>query len=348
MKRLLAPVVGLSGRNNRFQAAPLVTLRDGHSGPIKERRGKVQVEGRIVNNLSTSRLINPGIEDDHRHAQRFLVMGPLACESTVAHVVTVIGGVDDDGIICQSLRFQCLEETRHGMVDSAYHPQVGSHVRTVLGIGVPAPEEAFTVDRGLQEIWLVLKNLGIVQPGRSHLIFFVQTIDCPWPGKMANTRSSVAIFRVTGVKPHVQGKRLVLGLIFKKLNTTIHDQLGLVAQGTIGLFLVERIATNPVKDIKMILRLPALGHLGVPFAGKTSPVTSLAKQVDVELPDRLGAGSIMPARRAITPSGQTGQDRGATDPTDRLADAGIGESRTTGSQSIDGRCFDQGVTVASE
>ena len=137
-------------------------------------------------------------------------------------------------------------------------------------------------------------------------------------------------------------------MIFKKLNTAIHDQLGLVTQGTIGLFLVERIATNPLKDIKMILRLPALGHLSVPFAGKTGPVTSLAKQVDVELPDRLGTGSIMSARRAITASGETGQDRGATDPADRLADAGIGESRTTGSQPIDGRCFDQGVTVASE
>ena len=56
----------------------------------------------------------------------------------------------------------------------------------------------------------------------------------------------------------------------------------------------------------------------------------------------------MPARRAITAPRQTGQDRGTTDPANRLADAGIGESRTTSSQPIDGRCFDQGVTVAGE
>lgn len=121
-----------------------------------------------------------------------------------------------------------------------------------------------------------------------------------------------------------------------------------MTQGTIGLLLVERVATDRLKDIEVIGGVPALGHLGVPFAGKTGPVTGFAKEIDVEFPDRVGTGGVMPARGAITASGKASQDGGPADPADGLANVGIGESCAPGSQTIDVGCLDQGVTVASE
>ena len=123
---------------------------------------------------------------------------------------------------------------------------------------------------------------------------------------MPNTRPTIPILGMAGIKPHVKGKGFVLRLVLKELNATIHNQLGLMTQRTIRLFLIERVATDRLKDIEVIGSVPALRHLGVPFAGKTGPVTGFAKEIDVEFPDRIRTGGIMPARRAITASGKPG------------------------------------------
>ena len=60
---------------------------------------------------------------------------------------------------------------------------------------------------------------------------------------MANSRTSIAVLGMAGVKPHVQGKGLVLGLALEKFNPPVHDQVSLVTERAVRLFLVERIAT---------------------------------------------------------------------------------------------------------
>ena len=120
-----------------------------------------------------------------------------------------------------------------------------------------------------------------------------------------------------------------------------------MTQGTIRLFLIERVATDRLKDIEMIGGLPALGHLGMPFTGKTGPVTGFAKEIHIEFPDRIRAGGVMPTRRAITASGKPGQDGGPADPTNGLAHVGIREPCAPGSQTINIGCLDQGMTIAA-
>ena len=94
---------------------------------------------------------------------------------------------------------------------------------------------------------------------------------------MPNTRATIPILGMAGIKPHVKGKGFVLRLVLKELNPTIDNQLGLMTQGTIGLFLVERVTTDLLKDIEVIGRIPSLGHLSMPFARKTGPVTGFTK-----------------------------------------------------------------------
>ena len=121
---------------------------------------------------------------------------------------------------------------------------------------------------------------------------------------MPDTWSTIPILGVAGIKPHIESKGFVLGLVLKELNPTIDNQLGLMTQRTIRLFLIERVATDRLKDIEMIGGLPALGHLSMPFARKTGSVTGFTKMIHIEFPDRIRTGGIMPARRAITASGK--------------------------------------------
>ena len=252
-------------------------------------------------------------------------------------MVAVIGGVDDDGVLGQALRLEGLEESADCIVDSAHHAQVGPHVGAVLGLCIPAPEKALAVDRGLEETGLALKDLGIVQSGRGNLVLLVQAIDRPGPGKVPNAGPTVTILGMAGIEPHVESEGLVLGLVLEKLNTTIYNQLGFMPQGTIRLLLVERVPTNPLKDIKVVGRIPTLGHLGVPFARKTGPVTGFSKEINIEFHDRLRTGGVMSARCPITASGKPSQDSGSTHPTNSLAYIGIGESCASSSQLVDVR-----------
>ena len=98
----------------------------------------------------------------------------------------------------------------------------------------------------------------------------------------------------------------------------------------------------------MIGRIPAFGHLGVPFSGKTGPVTGFTKEIHIELLNRIRSGGIMPARGSVTASGKPGQDGRTTHPADGLADEGIVEPGTIGGQLIDIGCLDQGMTVTSK
>ena len=157
-------------------------------------------------------------------------MRPLACEPTITHVVTVVGGVNNDGVIGQTLCLKGLDETPDGIVNSAHHAEVSPHIGAILGFGIPTPKETFTVDGGLKEIRLALKNLGIIQSGWCNLILLIQAINCSGPREMPDTRPTIPILGMAGIKPHVKGKGLVLGLVLKELNSAIDNQLGFMTQ----------------------------------------------------------------------------------------------------------------------
>ena len=122
VKSLLAPIISLPGGDNGLETATLITLRHWGTSPVKKGGGKIEVEGRIVDHLPTSGLGRTGIPYNHGNAQGFLVMGPLPREPTITHVVAVVGGIDDDGVIGQTLRLKGLNEAPDGVVDSTHHP----------------------------------------------------------------------------------------------------------------------------------------------------------------------------------------------------------------------------------
>ena len=89
-------------------------------------------------------------------------MRPFTRKPPVTQVISIVGGVNDNGIIRQTLRLKSLDEPADGVIDSTNHTQVSPHIGSILGFSIPTPKETFTVNGGLKEIRLVLKNFGII------------------------------------------------------------------------------------------------------------------------------------------------------------------------------------------
>ena len=49
-------------------------------------------------------------------------MRPLTREPTITQMISIIGGVYDDGVVGQALCLKNLDEAPDGVVNSAYHP----------------------------------------------------------------------------------------------------------------------------------------------------------------------------------------------------------------------------------
>jgi hypothetical protein len=56
---------------------------------------------------------------------------------------------------------------------------------------------------------------------------------------VSDSRTTIAVFGVARVKPHVEREGLAFGLVLYEFNPTIDDQLRLMSQAAVGLFLVE-------------------------------------------------------------------------------------------------------------
>ena len=165
---------------------------------------------------------------------------------------------------------------------------------------------------------------------------------------MPDTGTAVAVLGMTGIEPHVQGKGLVLGLALEELDPPVHDQVGLVAERTIKLFLVKGIASDLVVNLEVITRLEPFGHLGMPLARKPGPVPGLAENARVEMLDRLGGGEVVLPGGSETPPGQPGQNGRPADPTNGLTDEGVGEARALGSEPVDIGRLGQRMSIATE
>ena len=145
-----------------------------------------------------------------------------------------------------------------------------------------------------------------------------------------------------------QHKWLVGRLRLKEFDPLIDNQFGLVASGSIGLFLEIRITRDTFKDIKMRGSLKTFGHFGVPFPDKASAVAGFFQVVGKEQLDRLGPGSIRLIGSAETTRGETSQNRGSAHPANRVADKHVVESDAIGRQGVDGGRLDDLVSGASQ
>ena len=275
-------------------------------------------------------------------------MRPLACESATPHQVTVVGGVDDDRIITEPGFIQSGHEPADRTIDAADHPVVGAHVGLVFFRRIPSPEKTLTRNRGLKAVGQVFEDGGIVQARRRNGDILIHAIDGLRPRELADAGSTVAVFGMAGIEPKIECEGFVLGLAFDEVDPAVDDELGLMSQATVWEFLVKRIASDGFEFIEVILTLPALRHLGVPFSEVSRAIAVLAKDVRVEGFDRGGSGKLGVALGAVATTRQSGEDRGTADPADRLADEGILETGTLLGKSVDVRCFDHLVAITSK
>ena len=96
--------------------------------------------------MPRSRSRDPGVGDDEGDAEGFFVVRPLPGETAVSHVITVVGGVDDDGVFGEPGFFECFYKTADGEIDAADHSIVGANIDVVFFFGVPTPEVALAVE----------------------------------------------------------------------------------------------------------------------------------------------------------------------------------------------------------
>ncbi len=61
---------------------------------------------------------------------------------------------------------------------------------------------------------------------------------------MANPRPPIAVFSMTGVEPHIYGKRLSFRLLLDEFNPLINDHFSFMPQGTVRLSFVKRITAD--------------------------------------------------------------------------------------------------------
>ncbi len=99
---------------------------------------------------------------------------------------------------------------------------------------------------------------------------------------MSDTWSSITIFSMTRIEPHVQREGLALWLRLHKVNALIHDHFCFVANASVGLFFKKWIAADRLELIKMIL-LPKRGwHLSMPFPKVARSITVGSQEIGIQ------------------------------------------------------------------
>src|SRR6056297_1619106 len=164
---------------------------------------------------------------------------------------------------------------------------------------------------------------------------------------MADPRPAIAVFGMAGVEPEIQREGLIGGLRADEVDAAIDDQFGLMTQRPVGLFFVVRIASDRFEFVKVVLRTKAFGHLGVPLAKISGSIPVLFEQVAVKRLDGVRACRVRVGGRPETAPGQPGQDRRATDPTNRMTDKRVLESGTACGQSVNIWRLDDRVSVTT-
>ena len=286
--------------------------------------------------------------DDEGDLEGLFVVSPFAGQTAVPHVVSVVGGVDDDGVVGLAGGFEGGEESADGLVNAADHAVVGADVGLVFFWGIPAPIVALAGDAGFDEGGEAVEVFSGVEDGVGEVFVAVEVVDCFGPGELADAGSVVVVFGVGCVEPVVKGEGLILGLFFDEVDAVVDDEFGLVANGAVGLFFVEGVSADELVGVEMVGGFEAVVGMSVPFTDVAGAVVVLAEEVGVEGFDSFGAGVVGFAGGAVAASGHAGEDGGATGPADRVADDGIFEAGSFLGEFVDVGGVDIRVAVAAE
>ena len=97
--------------------------------------------------------------NDQWHAQGIIIVGPFACESPIALVVTVVSHEDDDGFLFATSLFELFEHAPHDAIESGDHSVIGSDVDLVLFRCIPTPKPSVAIHGLAEEFGLAFKDL---------------------------------------------------------------------------------------------------------------------------------------------------------------------------------------------
>ena len=342
-----APVAHFVATNERGEAATGVRVRGGEPGQFDEGGADIAVQRHFRENAPLFGFGQARIVNHERHAEGLIIVGPLAGEAAITKVVTVVRGVNDDGVIGEALFFELFDEAANNMVDAADHAKVGPHVGLIFFRRVPAPEEALTIDGFLEEVGLRFVDRRIVERRQGHFLVLIHPVGDLGPGEVTDAGALVTVFGVGGVEADLEAEGLVPGLLLDEVNAPVAENLGLMTRAAVLHFLEEGAAK------KLLSHIPHqggrfIGDVDVFLAEVAGAVAGILQHGEegsfaefrIERP-RLGAVE-------VTPLVGAGEEAGAADPASGGGDKGILKADPFPGEAVDVRCLDDGVARATE
>ena len=164
-------------------------------------------------------------------------MAPFTGKAAICHVVAIVRGIDDHGIVSQTLLFEGLDQLSDHPVYAAEHAKIGTHVGLIFIFRIPAPVEAFPIHGCLQEVREGVKVFGIRQIGGRHGLTLVEITDPFGIRIMSHTGCLVAVLGMRRVKTHGQTEGAIVILCDKTLGQIPHH--------------IRTFATGPVRLLQV-------------------------------------------------------------------------------------------------
>lgn len=331
----------------RHETAAGMAFGNRKSGQVDQGGADVAVQGYLGQNPSAFGFRCAWVVNNQRDAQGLLVVRPFPGKATVPEVVAVVGGVDDDGVVRQSLGLELLNQSPSHVINAADHAEVGTHVGLVFLRCVPAPEKPLSVDRFFQEVRLRFVDRRVFEFGEWHLLVFVHAIGDLGPGEVSDARSLVAIFSMCGVEAELQAEWFVFWLLFEELDPPVPKYLGFMARAAVWLLLEKWVAAELSAHVE---------HGGGGFFGKADVLLAEVAGAVARAFEHGEVGGI--EEGWIKRSGlgtvevftfvATGEQAGPADPASRRRDEGVLKAHTLLGESVEVGCFDDRVTGASQ
>ena len=223
-------------------------------------------------------------------------------------MISVICRIDDNGIVREAGILERFKEAANRVIDPGDHTVVGSYIGLIFLRSVPAPKEPLTSDAGLKKIWKIIENGGVTQLGWSNVGVSVKLVCGLRPSEMPDARTTIAIFSMTCIKPHIEGKGLVFWLSFQEVDSLVHDEIGFVAKSSIGKLFEEWISPNDFNFIKVCLSIKLARRPNMPFSKITSTVVVFSEQVGIENFKRFSPDTVAVSRGPITAGSHSGKN----------------------------------------
>jgi hypothetical protein len=132
-----------------------------NAGPVQEGLGEIHIGDDLVTSAAGGDLLR--VAHQHWHAQAFLVHEALVKPAVLTQKETLVGGVDDDGVVAETEFVEKVKEAAGAFVDGSDTAQV------ILDVGVVLPLRLFHLAQTLRHRHFeVLELVHVIEHPHSH------------------------------------------------------------------------------------------------------------------------------------------------------------------------------------